>query len=62
MTSRTDALTVCCPECGSITEEPCMSARGSRRKSCHEGRHQVFRALREALVDWHKDAARERAA
>lgn len=61
MSSRSDALTVSCPECGSIPEEPCCSKRGERRASCHQGRHQEFRALREALVGWHKEAGKEAA-
>jgi len=62
MSSRSDALTVSCPECGSVPEEPCCSKRGDRRASCHEGRHQEFRALREALVEWHKEAGEAAAA
>lgn len=62
MSSRRDALSVSCPECGSVPLEPCCSKRGKRRASCHEGRHQDFQALRDALVDWHKDAGEAKAA
>lgn len=52
MSTRIEAMSVYCPECGAAIEEPCLLARTGKtgreyRRACHSERHRLFERARD---------------